>query len=464
MKFKNEAIALLLASAITVPAVAQQEKKSENGYVWPTDTKVLEKLDQWKDLKYGVIFHWGLYSVPGIMESWTLCGEEANWMYSRREPDMSYEDYKKWYWNHSKQINPTKFDPSKWADLMIKGGMKYMVFTTKHHEGFCMYDSKQTDFTIMNSPFGKDPRANIAKEVFNAFREKGFMIGAYFSKPDWHSQDYWWDFFPTKDRNVNYNVKKFPERWQNFCDFTYNQIKEITNGDYGNIDILWLDGAQVQPKFFGQDLNMDKIAAMARKQQPGLIVVDRLVTGKNENYQTPEGEIPKHQLSIPWETCEAMNGWGWRKDGKYKSSKRLITRLIEVVAKGGNYLLGVGPTPEGTIDPDATDRVMTIGKWLEKNGKGIYKTVNAKHYNDGKVWFTQDKNNKTMYAFYALGDKEEQLPEVIEWTTNIPKNKKVTVLANGKRIKCEIEGNKVKVRLPKGINRAESIGFSFNVK
>ena len=464
MKINMKACTLLLASAMALPIVAQQEKKATNGYIWPTDTKVLEKLDQWKDLKFGVIFHWGLYSVPGIMESWTLCGEDADWITDRRTKDLSYEEYKQWYWNHSKEFNPTQFNPKQWAELMQKGGMKYMVFTTKHHEGFCMFDTKQTDFNIMNSPFGKDPRANVTKEIFNAFREKGFMIGAYFSKPDWHSEYYWWPYFSTPDRNVNYDVTKYPERWNKFCQYTYNQIEEITNGDYGKVDILWLDGGQVQPQFFHQDIHMDKIADMARGHQPGLIVVDRTVKGKHENYQTPEGEIPRQQMDIPWETCEAMNGWGWRKDGTYKSSNHLICRLIEVVAKGGNYLLGVGPTPQGTFDEGETERVMTIGKWMERNGKGIYKTINAKHYNDGKVWFTQDKDNKTMYAFYALNDDEKEVPEVIEWTTNIPKNKKVTVLASGKKIKCEVEGNIVKVRLPKGINRTEPIGFSFTVK
>lgn len=453
----------LMLFALLVPAVAQQEgmrHKRSDGYVWTTDSLVLNKLDKWKDLKFGVIFHWGLYSVPGILESWVLCGEDVDWI--KRPQNMTYEEYKKWYWGQKDSLNPVKFNPEQWAETMKKGGMRYMVFTTKHHEGFCMFDTKQTDFSIMNGPFGNNPRANVAKYVFEAFRKQNFMIGAYFSKPDWHSEYYWWPYFPTRDRNVNYNVKLHPERWEKFQKFTFNQIEELMS-DYGNIDILWLDGGQVA-KRFNQDIRMDKIAAMARQKQPGIIIVDRTVKGEFENYQTPEGEVPEIQLDVPWETCLSLNGWGWRREGEYKSAKRIVATLIEVVAKGGNLLLGIGPTAQGIIDDEATERVLSIGKWLDKNGKAIYGTVSAKHYNDGNVWFTMDKNQRTMYAFYALPEGEDAVPEVIEWTGNIPaKTNKVVLLQTGRTVKCEVKENKVRLYLPKNIDRSVSLAFSFEV-
>lgn len=435
--------------------------KHSNGYVQPTDPAVLKKISEWQDLKYGVIIHWGLYSVPGIMESWNLCGEDLDWIH--RPADMSYDDYKKWYWGLKDKLNPVKFNPDQWADLMTEGGMKYIVFTTKHHEGFCMFDTKQTDFSIMHGPFGNDPRANIAKNVFDAFRKKNFMIGAYFSKPDWHSDYYWWKYLPTPNRNVNYDIKVHPDRWQKFCDFTYNQIQELMTG-YGKIDILWLDGGQVQPRFFGQDIHMDRIASMARKNQPGLIVVDRTVKGEFENYQTPEGEIPAKQLDIPWETCMPMHGWGWRSEGNPKPLKYLLASLIEVVAKGGNFMLGVGPTGEGVFDEKAIAYVRTIGNWMKRNGKAIYATRTTPHYNDGNVWFTASKDHKTLYAIYALPDKQAEVPEMVEWTENIPAGKRVTLVQNGKRLKCEVNGNRVKVWLPKGTNRKESIAMMFNIR
>lgn len=447
-----------------VPVTAQQvgmRHKRSDGYMWPADSLVLNKLDKWKELKFGVILHWGLYSVPGILESWVLCGEDVDWI--KRPRNMTYEEYKKWYWGLKDSLNPVKFNPEQWAETMKKGGMRYMAFTTKHHEGFCMFDTKQTDFSIMNGPFGNNPRANIAKYVFEAFRKQNFMIGAYFSKPDWHSEYYWWSYFPTRDRNVNYDVKRHPERWKKFRQFTFNQIGELMT-DYGKIDILWLDGGQVA-KRFNQDIEMDKIAAMARRKQPGLIMVDRTVKGEFENYQTPEEEIPETQLDIPWETCLSMNGWGWRHEGEYKSAKKIIATLIEVIAKGGNLLLGVGPTPEGIIDDEATERILSVGQWLDKNGKAVYATVSAKHYNDGNVWFTMDKNQRTMYAFYALPENEKEVPEVIEWTENIPVNKnKVMLLPFHRKVKCEVDNDKVRVYLPKNTDRSVSLAFSFEVQ
>lgn len=462
MKKKTNLLWLMLF-ALLVPAMAQQEgmrHKRSDGYVWTTDSLVLNKLDKWKDLKFGVIFHWGLYSVPGILESWVLCGEDVDWI--KRPQNMTYEEYKKWYWGQKDSLNPVKFNPEQWAETMKKGGMRYMVFTTKHHEGFCMFDTKQTDFSIMNSPFSGNPRANVAKYVFEAFRKQNFMIGAYFSKPDWHSEYYWWPYFPTRDRNVNYNVKLHPERWEKFQQFTFNQIEELIS-DYGKIDILWLDGGQVA-KRFNQDIRMDKIAAMARQKQPGIIIVDRTVKGEFENYQTPEGEVPETQLDVPWETCLSLNGWGWRREGEYKTAKRIVATLIEVVAKGGNLLLGIGPTAQGIIDDEATERVLSIGRWLDKNGKAIYGTVSAKHYNDGNVWFTMDKNQRTMYAFYALPEGEDAVPEVIEWTGNIPaKTNKVVLLQTGRTVKCEVKEDKVKLYLPGSIDKSVSLAFSFEV-
>lgn len=435
--------------------------KRSQQYVWPTDQQVLNKLDKWQDLKFGVIFHWGLYAVPGIVESWQLCSEDEDWIGRRK--DMSYEDFKKWYWGMKDSLNPTRFDPEAWADQMKDAGMQYMIFTTKHHDGFCMFDTKETDFSIMHGPFKDNPKANITKHVLDAFRNKGFMVGTYFSKPDWHSPYYWWPYFATPNRNVNYNIKRYPERWEKFQQFTFNQIKELMS-DYGQVDILWLDGGQVSPRN-NQDIHMDRIAAMGREKQPGLIVVDRTIHGEYENYQTPEGLVPAEQLPFPWETCMALADWGWTWKDNYKSPKRVIATLIEVVAKGGNLLLGVGPTPEGTIGEKTTHHLKVIGAWMKKNGGAIYNTRPTKVYNSGNVWFTANKDGKTMYAFYALSDKEETAPATIEWEGNIPaKGAKMTLLQNGKTVKYACKGNQVRVTLPKGIDRSESLAFSYKTK
>lgn len=458
-QFKLMMLGLALSAGFTTQIQAQEaqsfvhQQSNTEDYVWPTDPQVLTKLKHWQDQKFGVLMHWGLYSVPGIVESWSICSED--WIVRERKP--TYEEDKAWYWSQKDSLNPVNFDPSKWADVMKKAGMKYMIFTTKHHDGFCMFDTKYTDFSIAHGPFGKDPRHNIAKEVFNAYRNKGFMIGCYFSKPDWHSKWFWNPYYATPNRRINYKKQQHPDWWQNYRKFTQNQLNELTT-DYGNIDILWLDGGWIT----GDEIGLDTILVDARKRNPGMISVDRTIRGKNENYQTPEQGIPAKQLDIPWESCITLShAWGWTPNAKFKSPNKVIGILAEIVAKGGCLALGVGPKADGTLQPEVVNTLLRIGSWLNKNGQAIYSTVNAAHYNDGKVWFTADKNGKTLYAIYALEDGEKT-PKTITWTENKPKGKLV-LLQNGKSVKYTVKGNQVTVTLPSGLKN-EPLAFKFNSK
>lgn len=457
--FKLMMLGLALSAGFTTQMQAQEaqsfvhQQSNTEEYVWPTDPQVLTKLKHWQDQKFGVLMHWGLYSVPGIVESWSICSED--WIVRERKP--TYEEDKAWYWSQKDSLNPVNFDPSKWADVMKKAGMKYMIFTTKHHDGFCMFDTKYTDFSIAHGPFGKDPRHNIAKEVFNAYRNKGFMIGCYFSKPDWHSKWFWNPYYATPNRRINYKKQQHPDWWQNYRKFTQNQLNELTT-DYGNIDILWLDGGWIT----GDEIGLDTILVDARKRNPGMISVDRTIRGKNENYQTPEQGIPAKQLVIPWESCITLShAWGWTPNAKFKSPNKVIGILSEIVAKGGCLALGVGPKADGTLQPEVVNTLLKIGSWLNKNGQAIYSTVNAAHYNDGKVWFTADKNGKTLYAIYALEDGEKT-PKTITWTENKPKGKLV-LLQSGKSVKYTVKGNQVTVTLPSGLKN-EPLAFKFNSK
>lgn len=458
-QFKLMMLGLALSAGFTTQMQAQEaqsfvhQQSNTEDYVWPTDPQVLTKLKHWQDQKFGVLMHWGLYSVPGVVESWSICSED--WIVRERKP--TYEEDKAWYWSQKDSLNPVNFDPSKWADVMKKAGMKYMIFTTKHHDGFCMFDTKYTDFSIAHGPFGKDPRHNIAKEVFNAYRNKGFMIGCYFSKPDWHSKWFWNPYYATPNRRINYKKQQHPDWWQNYRKFTQNQLNELTT-DYGNIDILWLDGGWIT----GDEIGLDTILVDARKRNPGMISVDRTIRGKNENYQTPEQGIPAKQLDIPWESCITLShAWGWTPNAKFKSPNKVIGILSEIVAKGGCLALGVGPKADGTLQPEVVNTLLKIGSWLNKNGQAIYSTVNAAHYNDGKVWFTADKNGKTLYAIYALEDGEKT-PKTITWTENKPKGKLV-LLQNGKSVKYTVTGNQVTVTLPSGLKN-EPLAFKFNSK
>lgn len=458
--YKKVLLSLILVTAsfgIQAQEVQGFVHQRSDSYVWPTEKDVLNKLNTWQDRKFGVLFHWGLYSVPGIVESWSICSEDEEWI--PRDEKWNYEDYKKWYWGLKDSLNPVKFNPDQWADVMQDAGMKYMIFTTKHHDGFCMYDSKETDFSIAHGAFKDNPHKDVARYVFDAFRKKDFMIGTYFSKPDWHCPYYWWPYYATPTRNVNYKIDHHPERWAKYQQFTYNQISELMN-NYGKMDILWLDGGWVAaPR---QDVKIDEIVGMARKAQPGLIVVDRSIRGKNENYQTPERGIPETQLPHPWESCITMsNDWGWTPNAPYKSPEKIIATLTEITAKGGCLLLGVGPTPEGVIEAEAVKRLHKVGEWLKTNGKAIYNTRITPVYNEGNVWFTADKDGKTLYAIYVLPEGE-QLPATIEWSKNLPTGK-VTLLQNGKRVRYTNKEGTIKVTVPKGIKN-ESLAFSFTIK
>ena len=441
-------VILILAVVLTAFAGMAQENEIHQRsevYEWPTEELVVKNLKQWQDLKFGVLFHWGVYCVPGMVESWAICDE--NWI--TRDTTRTYQQYMDWYFGLADEFKPTKFDPQQWAEACSAAGMKYMIFTTKHHDGFCMFDSKETDFTIAKHAFSDDPRRDVLKHVLEAFRAKQFTVGTYFSKPDWHSQDYWWDVYAKKGRNVNYPIDQHPQRWERFKQFTHRQMREILSR-YGRVDILWLDGGWVAKENRGQDLDMPEVARIARTNQPGIIIVDRTIHGPYENYQTPERTIPETQLGYPWESCIPLSDdWGWVPRPRFKSPQKVICSLIETVAKGGNLVLGVGPTPEGLIEPETVSRLKEIGQWLSANGKAIYGTTITPHYHEGNLWFTQSKDGSKRYAIYRL-DEGETLPAQISWSQNLPK-KKIRLVSNQKAVKYKVEGDVVKVTLPKNL-------------
>jgi len=406
--------------------MAQSE---EEKYVPETDPLVIKKLEQWQDLKFGLLMHWGAYSQWGIVESWSICAEDEEWC-RRSNPD--YQEYKKQYENLKLSFNPVGFNPEKWAKAAKEAGMRYVIFTTKHHDGFAMFDTQLSDYKITdkNCPFSVDPRANVTKEIFNAFRAEGLWTGAYFSKPDWHSEYYWWPNFATPDRNVNYNIKAYPERWEKFVEYTQGQIMELLGGGYGRIDILWLDGGWVRKmsddeikegvnagdyKFIhlqSQDIRMDELVNRAREKQPGLIVVDRAVYGKNQDYLTPENRVPDRALPYPWESCIiAGGGWAWTPNPKFMTGRDAVHLLVDIVVKGGNLLLNIGPAPDGTWPDGAYKLLDDIGKWMKVNSEAIYGTRAMYPYKDGKVCINR-KGDDTRYLFY-LADEGETMPEEI---------------------------------------------------
>jgi alpha-L-fucosidase len=376
-----------------------------------TDPLVLKKLDTFQDWKFGLFVHWGLYSQWGCPVSWPLV-EEDKWA---RPDDLPAwiergKDFRRFaadYVKLNETFNPRHFDPQSWVDAASHAGMKYMVFTTKHHDGFCMFDTKQTDYrtTASTCPFHANPRADTTKAVFDTFHKAGFGIGAYYSKSDWHHPGYWDPARLHPMRGVNYDTAKEPQRWASFVNFTHNTIEEIVSG-YGPIDILWLDGDHVRPP--SENIDMPAIAAMVRKHQPGMIIVDRNTRGRYENYRTPEQEVPKEALPYVWESCITLNSdWGYKPNDEYKSTRYLIHLLVDIAAKGGNLLLNVGPDPDGRFPEPAIERLEAMGQWMKINGEGIYGTRAVAPYKVGRTCLTQ--KGSTVYLIY-LADKDESAP------------------------------------------------------
>ena len=212
MKTINLIILIILISVLQLQAQYNEE------YVPDPSPVIQKRLEQWQDLKFGLLMHWGPYSQWGIVESWSICPEDEGWCVPDTVKD--YFKYKTRYENLGKTFNPLKFDPERWAKAAKEAGMKYVVFTTKHHDGFCMFDSKYTDYKITGKecPFHTNPKADVTKAIFDSFRDEALWVGAYFSKPDWHSPDYWWPQFPPLDRNPNYDPGRYPEKWNNYVE------------------------------------------------------------------------------------------------------------------------------------------------------------------------------------------------------------------------------------------------------
>ena len=483
-------LAIILILLLSLNQLYSQEHKQN--YFPVTDSMVAEKLEQWQDLKFGLLMHWGAYSQWGIVESWSICPEDYGWCERKKEgtPD-TYFEYVKAYENLKTTFNPVEFNPRMWANAAKKAGMKYVVFTTKHHDGFCMFDSKFTDYKVTDKDclFSNSKQSNITLEIFNAFRKEGLWTGAYFSKPDWHCDDYWWPYFPPRDRNVNYDPVAYPDKWNSYVDFTHNQIMELLS-DYGKVDILWLDGGWVaktsnseiknfyQSKleetdygFFkstivNQDIKMDELVTKARKVQPGLIVVDRAVEGPNQNYLTPENRVPEEALPYPWESCIiAGGGWSYVPDAKFMSGFDAVHMLTDIVCKGGNLLLNIAPSPEGTWPEGAYKLLGEIGEWMDVNSEAIYETRAIAPYKESEICFTRKKDSKTIYAIFNAKDENSKMPkEIIIKSFDLNNDSKISLLGSKEKISWKKSGDGIVISVSSKLQKNPPCNYAWCFK
>lgn len=377
-------------------------------------------INDWQDMKFGVLIHWGPYSQWGVFESWTLCQESDPWC--ARPPQWADNPvgYEKAYEQLPDTFAAPAFDPKQWAASCAAAGMKYLVFTTKHHDGFAMYDTALSDYKVTNTPLGRD----VTREVFDAFRAQGLNAGVYFSKADWHSDDYWVRDRPRPDRFANYSTAEEPARWHRFKEFTHDQIKELLS-DYGLVDILWLDGGWVrEPR---EDLDMPALAAEARSLQPQILVVDRDVHGPQEEYSTPEQTVPDQLQPFPWESCVTLGPMWYTAgpDETYKSVTEVVHLLCQITARGGNLLLGLGPDHTGAIPEAIYERLAGIGAWLDVNGAAIYGSRPIAPYEQDSLLFTTRGGD--VYAIRLLTAGQEA-PEVVTFDWRGKKPERIDLL------------------------------------
>lgn len=355
---------LLMLAVFTCQQIFAQQK------IWDeTEQEKTERLQWWTDARFGMFIHWGIYAQAARHE----------WVKKRER--ISDEDYQKYF----DYFNPDLFDPSEWAKKAKAAGMKYAVITSKHHDGFCMFESGYTDYNVMNTPYGED----IIKKWVEAFRAEGLGIGFYYSLIDWHHPDFTIDRVHPQSVNTQEEYDKLnKDRDMNvYRRFLKDQAREILT-KYGKIDILWLDYSY--PGKFGKgrdEWGSVELVKMVRELQPEIILNDRADLKDywgGWDFTTPEQfkvqswpEIDGKK--IPWETCQTFSGsWGYYRDEyTWKNNRQLLVLLIESVSKGGNLLLNVGPTARGVFDERADKALKDMGEWMEFNNRSIYGCTQA---------------------------------------------------------------------------------------
>ena len=335
-----------------------------------TEAEQAARLKWFTDARFGMFIHFGSYSLAARHE-WVKNYENI--------PNAEYEKYAEYF-------DPDLFDAREWVQAAKDAGMKYIVLTTKHHEGFCLFDSQYTDYKSTKSPFGRD----IVKEFADACHEAGIRCGFYYSLIDWHHPDYTYDYwYPgcqklTKEQLAQKNVGK---DFSKYVTYLHNQVRELLDGRYGKVDILWYDFTAQRPTDpwwdtfkHTDDWKGVELMALTRRLQPGIVVNDRLGHGVPADVVTPEqqktGKWPERNGKpvAAWETCQTFSGsWGYHRDeATWKDIRQLLVMILDNVSKGGNTILNVGPTGRGTFDARAKDRLAQIGRWMKVNGRSVY--------------------------------------------------------------------------------------------
>src|SRR6202789_912454 len=340
------------------PAIAQPPPGRDPSGDAPTPDQQ-RRMKWWHDAKFGMFIHFGLYAAHGRHE-WAMEMEAI--------PVAEYQKF-------TAGFNPAPGSPRKWAQLAKAAGMKYMVLTSKHHEGFCNWDTKLTNYNAMQ--FG--PKRDVIREYVEAARAEGLRVGFYYSLMDWHHPD-------------GARCQTDEAARQRFVAYTHGLIRELMT-NYGKIDILWYD---VSWPLTPEQWESERMNRMVFELQPDIIVNNR--NGLQGDFSTPEQHIQASEVGRSWETCMTLNeSWGFnRGDLEWKTPRIIVNNLAQCAQGGGNYLLNIGPMPDGSVPPASVEVLEVVGKWLDSNGRSIYETERGDLRNDGNTNFTRRGN--TLYV------------------------------------------------------------------
>ncbi len=377
---KTKLLIFLAAILMTSQGIAQKD------YLHESKADKNNRMGWWKDATFGMFIHWGLYSVPaGRYHGKVSNHDNAEWiMNDEKIPVKEYETF-------APQFNPINFDAKKWVSIAKKAGVKYIVITSKHHEGFCLWDSKVSDYTVMKAtPFKRD----ILKELSDECKKQGIRFCTYHSIMDWHQ--------PDANGNDSTDWARYREN------YLKPQLAEIIHNYHPGV--MWFDGEWIdkwtEPQ--GKDLYN-----YLRNLDPDLIINNRVGKGRSGmqgmnktddavgDFGTPEQEILAKASDLDWESCMTMNNsWGFKQDDhNWKSADVLIHNIVEIVSKGGNYLLNVGPTAKGEIPEESVERLAEIGKWLNKNGEAIYGNKKGLSKENYEGYSILSKDGTSLYLF-----------------------------------------------------------------
>lgn len=401
-----------------------------------------QRMDWWLDAKFGMFIHWDPSSLESVEISWPIMRPSPKWNITQEE-----------YVNLYKRFNPVKYDPDAWVELAKEAGQRYMVFTTKHHDGFCMFDTSFTDYKITNTPYKKD----VLMMLVEACRRHEMPLGYYYSPPDMHHPDY---RDMSKLAKENWQGEPTRAQWPIYLQYLQLQLRELATR-YGEPTVFWFDGLDHQEKYDGYH-----IERMLREISPSSIVNNRL--GTPGDYETPEQFVPKRipvrgvQIAgvnpeeenrlpsglprpgefKPWETCMTINDtWAYNKnDRNFKSTKELIQTLVNVASKGGNFLLDVGPSPEGVIQPEFQERLRGIGKWLAINGESIYGTTYGRLQDLSYGKTTANGSTTYLHIF--------DWPKASLEISGVGRVSRVSLLSRGEILSFTRNGNAVSIQLP----------------